>query len=192
MTVWNEALARAELVAAGAALAREGLIRGREGNLSCRLPDGRLLLTPRGTDKGRLTGARLVACRLDEPLPAEVSSEALMHFAIYRHCPAVGAIVHAHPPFVLSLESRGRLPSPSSLKEGEAVVPKIARVPLFPPGSPELAEACARALKRAPLAVMARHGAVAVGSGPADALARLEVAELLARIALVQPGGVLL
>ena len=37
MTTWIEALRRAELVAAGASLARHGLIRGREGNISCRV-----------------------------------------------------------------------------------------------------------------------------------------------------------
>jgi len=189
VTTWIEAARRAAVVAVGAALARQGLIRGREGNISCRLDDRRFLLTPGGSDKRRLLAVELLVLPLGGPIPAGASSEALMHLETYRHCPAVGAVVHAHPAHVLALETRGRMPSPQALKEGEAIVPRIARVPSFPPGSEALALACARALKRAPVAVMARHGVAAGGADLWEALARVEVVELLARLALEQHHG---
>ena len=192
MASWVEALRRSEIVAVGAVLARRGLVRAREGNVSCRLPDGRILMTPRGADKGRLVGARLVVCEPDPPLPKEASSEALMHLETYRLCPGIHAIVHAHPGSVLGLEARGGMPDPGGLKEGEAVLGRVARVAALPPGGRELALACARALKRAPAAVMARHGLVAGGADLWEALARVETAELIAQIALARRAAALL
>jgi L-fuculose-phosphate aldolase len=184
METWTEPLRRAELVAAGAALVRRGLVRGREGNLSCRLEARTILLTPRGADKGRLAGPDLVLCRLDEPPAERASSEALAHLAVYRRCPAAQAIVHAHPRDVLALSGRGRLPDPGLLDEGLAIVPRIENVPPLPPGSERLAEACADALARAPVAVVRRHGVFCSGGDIWEALQRVEVVELLAGIAL--------
>jgi L-fuculose-phosphate aldolase len=189
MARWVEAERRAQIVAAGALLARRGLIRAAEGNLSCRLDDGRILLTPRGADKGRLDGGTLVVCAVCGAPPAEASSEALAHLETYRRQPGIGALVHAHPEALLVLDSWGRLPAPSDLKEGELLVGKIARVPVLPPGSLELAVACAQALGRAPVVVMARHGALAAGADLDQAVARLEAAELLARVALASRGA---
>ena len=184
METWTEPLRRAELVAAGATLSRRGLIRGREGNLSCRLDAHFVLLTPRGADKGRLAASDLVRCRLDEPPPHRASTEALAHLAAYRRCPAARALVHAHPPALLALTSRGQLPDPALLDEGPALVPRIENVAPLPPGSERLAEACAEALARAPVAVVRRHGVFCSGADIWQALERVELVELLAGIAL--------
>ncbi len=184
MDTGTEALRCAEIVAVGAALSRRGLIRGREGNLSCRLGTGVILLTPRGADKGRLAASDLVRCRLDEPPPHQASTEALAHLAIYRRCQAAQAVVHAHPRAVLGLGNRGLLPDPRLLEEGLAIVPRIESVPRLPPGSERLAEACAEALARAPVVVVRGHGVFCWGDDPWQALDRVEVVELLAEIAL--------
>lgn len=184
MTLWTEALRRAELVAAGAVLARRGLVRGREGNLSCRIGSGAVLLTPRGADKGRLTGADLVLGALDGAPPAAASSEALAHYAVYRACPDVQALVHAHPPGVLALAASGWVPDPHALEEGLALVPRVELVPAAAPGSEDLAAACADALRRAPAAVLLGHGVFCAGNDLAQAVERVEVLELLAGVAL--------
>ena len=168
----------------GAALVRRGLIRGREGNLSCRLPDGAILLTPRGVDKGRLSGPDLVRCEAEREPPAAASSEAKAHLAVYRTCPEVRALVHAHPPAVLALSALGRAPSPERLMEGLALVPRVEVVAALPPGGRELADGCAEAMRRAPAAVLRRHGALCAGADLWEALDRVEVLELLARVEL--------
>jgi L-fuculose-phosphate aldolase len=179
-----EALARAELVAAGAAMARAGLLRAAEGNLSVRLDWTQVLVTPSGRHKGRLTAPELVLFRLDVPPPPGASSEVLAHLQTYRRSPDVQAIAHGHPPAVLALASRGVAPDPVLLCEGALIVPRVAWVGDLPPGSRELADACAAALVGAPAAVMVRHGAIATGRTLAEAVMRLETLELLARLAL--------
>ena len=190
MVTWTEALRRAEMVAVCAALVRRGLVRGREGNLSCRLSGSDVLLTPAGADKGRLSGADLIRCPANGPPQPGVSSEARMHLAVYRDCPHVSAIVHAHPGAVLSLSALGRVPSPSMLREGEALVPHIEVVPSLQPGSRELAEACSRAMRRASAVILSEHGVACGGDDLWQAYGRVEVLELLATMELARSGSI--
>lgn len=185
----HEQRLRAEIVAAGATLARLGLVRGGEGNVSARVDGEHCLVTPAGRSKGRLAGAELVLCRIDAEPAAGASSEALAHLLTYRRCPEVAALVHAHPPAVLALATRGAIPDPGLLREGGLLVPRVARVPALAPGTRELAEECALAMSRAPAAVMARHGAITSGGTLREALQRMEVLELLAQTALAAHGG---
>lgn len=181
----------AELVAVGAALERQGLVRGLEGNLSCRLNGSQVVLTPRGVRKGRLVSSALLRVSLDEPLPPTASSEAALHLEVYRRLPATGAVVHAHPPAVLALSlawPANPAPDPFLLPEGKAVLGAVGVIPALPPGSRELALAAAATLAAAPAAVMLHHGAVATGATPGQALERLELMELLALLELVRRG----
>jgi L-fuculose-phosphate aldolase len=70
------------------------------------------------------------------------------------------------------------------LPEAQQVLGGIELVPGFRPGSRDLAEACTAALRRAPVAVLARHGALAAGTTVAEALVRIETLELLAKVTL--------
>lgn len=189
MARWSEALLRCELVAAGATLARRGLIRHAEGNISCRLDARRILITPRGVAKGLLTSPELVVCELGAAPPAAASSEVHLHLEVYRRIPLVAALVHAHPAALLALEHRGRLPDPRDLREGEQLVGSVALVAAHRPGSDELARACAAALTESPVAVMSRHGVVAWGHDLQEALGRVEAVELLAEVALAGTAG---
>lgn len=188
----REALRRAELVAVGAALERQGLVRGGEGNFSCRLDGEVILLTPRGARKGRLAPAGLLRVELGQPLPTQVSSEAALHVEVYRRLAWVGAVVHAHPPATLALScawSAQPVPEAAMLAEGVALLEGgVGVVPPFPPGSHQLAAAVAAVLGTSPVAVLVGHGAVAVGSTPMAALERLEILELLARLELARRG----
>jgi L-fuculose-phosphate aldolase len=187
----REAWLRAELAAAGAALERGGLVRGREGNLSGRLDARRILITPRGARKGRLAPGDMLLLELDAPLPADASSEARMHVEAYHRLPSATALVHAHPPAVLELTVRRQeapLADPFRLTEAAAVLGCVALVPAQAPGGEALAAACAEALASAPVAVMLGHGALAVGDSPLEALERLELLELLARLELAEHG----
>lgn len=187
----EEAQRRAELVAVGAALERQGLLRGREGNLSCRLHDGTVLVTPRGVPKGRLACSSLVCLGLDGALPLDASSEVGMHVEVYRRVASIKAIVHAHPPAVLALTLAwpcDPAPDPSLLAEGEVLLAAVGVIPPHPPGSRELAAAAAATLTGTPVAVMLHHGAVAVAEGPLQALERMELLELLARVELLRRG----
>ncbi|AAL63990.1 class II aldolase/adducin family protein [Pyrobaculum aerophilum] len=107
------------------------------------------------------------------------TSEWRMHVAIYKRRSDVRAVVHTHD--VLPVLLADRIDA-SLLSEAEAYLGSgISIVPYLPPGTAELAEAVAAALEKANVAILKRHGVVAVGRDLAEAVNRIEVVADLAK-----------
>jgi len=197
---------RSALVGAGARLGARGLIAAGEGNLSLRLPDGRILITPSGRRKDQLDPEDLVVVSMDAETPSgsraagpRPSSDLAIHRAVYAARPDVSAIVHAHVPAAMALTVAGEAPDPALLPETALFLPRLPVVPYGEPGSAELAARIAAALAEPPLplagaAILERHGAIAVGVGSAEgtdaapegalaqALDRMELVDVLCRV----------
>lgn len=200
--------ARMMLAAACRRLHARGLLAGAEGNLSCRLPNGDLLVTASGVDKGAIDHTHVLRLHADgtpcdeEPanalpenvLPENVlardpvrrpSSELGMHLACYAARADVQAIVHAHPPAATGFAAAG-IPIPANvLPELPVVVGPIALVPYGRPGTPALAAAMGPFLAAHEVFLLANHGVTAVGRSIEDALLRMESVEQSARILAV-------
>ena len=193
----------------GRELHRHGLVAGVAGNVSGRLPGGRILITRAGTHKGRLDASDLVVVRDDEVDASEgASSELPLHQACYRANPAVGAVVHAHAPALTAVALRGDRVV-EWLPEVALATGSWATVELLPSGSPELGRAVGAAVgagggadhalgdgtQQAGAArpnrtdtgvvLLRNHGAVTVGPDVETALHRMELAELAAYAVLL-------
>jgi len=157
------------------------------GNVSARLGD-RVLITPSGLDKGRLTGEQIVAVGPDGRVAAggpAPSMETGMHLAVYRARPDAAAIVHGHPTVATAFTATGRRIDCRLAGESRALLGEPAPVPYALMGTPELAEAAAAAAARADVLLMANHGVLAVGRTLHEAFDRIEVLEEAARMTLV-------
>jgi len=183
--------ARTALVRAGARLGRRGLIAAGEGNLSCRLGDGTVLITPSGLRKDELAVEDLVLVDGDGSVVEATadrrpSSDIRIHLAVYRARSDVHAIAHAHLPASMGLTLAGEAPDATALPETAAALGHVPLVPFGEMGSEDLAGRVAAALGEPsdpqPVAVLLeRHGAVAVGAEPGHAVDRLELVEVLCR-----------
>ncbi|HEY0444028.1 MAG TPA: class II aldolase/adducin family protein, partial [Candidatus Limnocylindrales bacterium] len=144
---------RAAIVAAGARLGARGLISAGEGNISVRLPDGRLLITPTGRRKDELRAEDLVVVDIDGARAAadpktegpRPSSDVAIHRAVLLARPDVAAVVHAHLPASMALTLAGEVPDPASLPETALLLPRLPFVPFGAPGSADLAARIAAA-----------------------------------------------
>lgn len=79
--------------------AARGWVPATSGNFSVRLPEGTVLITPSGADKGALRPEQLIELGTDgRPLCAGAlsSAETGLHLARYRADPQVGAVIHVH------------------------------------------------------------------------------------------------
>lgn len=88
-----------ELILAGRAFHDKGWVPATSGNFSTRLSAGYAAVTASGRDKGALTDEDFVVVDLDgQPLDAarKSSAETLLHTALYRRFPAIGAVLHTH------------------------------------------------------------------------------------------------
>lgn len=167
-----------------------GLIAGAEGNVSVRLDDGNILITPSGMAKGMVTEDDLLviapAAQADDPRaprPASraPSSEYRMHLRIYARRPEIRAVVHAHPPLATAFAVAGEDFMAPVLPE---IILQMGGVPLVPyatPGTDALGDALEPYLSRHEAFLLANHGATTIGHSLAGALHRMESLEQAAR-----------
>lgn len=170
-------------------LAAGGLIAGQDGNLSVRLANGRILVTPRGRIKALLAPTDMVEVNLDGTRPRgaprssrKPTSELDLHLRILRHRPDVQAVVHAHPPTATGFAVAGQEIPANVLPELIFVVGPVPLVPYGTPGTPELGDRIVPFLRGADALLLANHGAVTMGRTLDQAWIRMESLEHAARI----------
>lgn len=181
--------ARAQIVEICKLMHQRGYIAARDGNVSCRIGERKLLVTPSGSRKGFLTPADLVLCDLaGRPLPGETgkpSSELLMHVAIYEERRDISAVVHAHPPAAIAHTVAGVSLAAPLMPEVFCELGEIYTLPYTTPTTAEVPNALRGPIKDHVAVIMERHGSITVGSTLAQAYDRLEVLEHTARISLM-------
>lgn len=177
--------ARRGIVRACRRLDAKGHLAGAEGNVSARAGGQQVIVTPAGRCKADLVAADLISTDLTGRTAkrrAKPSSEFAMHLAIYAARPDVGAVVHAHPVAATGFAVARKTIPAGALAEIAGVVGPVPLVPYRAPGTVHLANAVATALAGANVALLASHGAVAVGPTIDVALHRMESLEQAARI----------
>jgi L-fuculose-phosphate aldolase len=164
-----------------------GLVAGPDGNVSVRLPDESILVTPSGLSKVDVTLDDLVIVHLDGSVldgRRSPSSELAMHLRIYRRRDDVRAVVHAHPPTATGFAVAGESFMAPVLPE---VILQMGAVPLVPyatPGTEDLPDAMEPFLAAHDAFLLANHGATTVGQTLVAAHQRMESLEHAARILL--------
>ena len=172
----------ADIIAAGRMIYQRQLVAGTDGNISIRCGES-ILITAANISKGLLTAADITLIDLNaNPLMPEIkpSSEAAMHAAIYRADPAVGAIVHAHPPFATAYALTEQQ-LPEDMVESQLVLGEIPVLPYCPAGSKELAEQVSAAATGHKGALLAKHGAITWAADIRGAVYLLEAMEQVAK-----------
>jgi len=183
----TEAQARREIVAYCALLWQRGHCAGSSGNVSVRLDDGSILVTPSGRSLRALEPSELVRVSTDGVVLAgrRPTSELPLHLAAYRVRPEVRCVVHTHPTYCVGWSKTGRLFPLDTVGALETLGP-VAFTPYAKSGSAELAEICAQAFAgEVDTIVMERHGLSSVGATLESAFVRTDLAEQTAHIEFV-------
>src|SRR6266571_5560060 len=179
---------RREIVRFGAMLHNLGFIAATDGNLSVRLDERRILITPTGMSKGAMRPSDLMITDMDGRRvkgKREITSEVGMHLLIYRMRPDIGGIVHAHPRTATGFAAAGMALNQPLVCE---VVIGLGLIPLAPygtPGTPELARTLEPLVPQYDAILMANHGVVTYGATLQSAYMKMETVEHFAQIALV-------
>src|SRR5438270_9782236 len=91
---------RHELVHFGKMLHTQGFVSACDGNLSIRLDDQRVMVTPTGMSKSMMYAEDMVIVDIAGKKlsgSCKPSSEIAMHLTVYKMRPDIKAVVHAHP-----------------------------------------------------------------------------------------------
>ena len=179
---------RHEMLRIGRLLHEKNFVAATDGNISARISNKSILVTPTGMSKGMLRPEDLASGRSGWAQTGgmrEVSTELRMHLLIYRLRDDVHAVVHAHPPTATGFAAAGLALDEPLISEVEL---SLGRVPLAGYALPGSAELCARL---SPLIaghnaiLMANHGVVTYAEDLLTAYMHMETVEHFARISLV-------
>lgn len=168
------------------ALHSRNLLAAADGNISYRISDQEILITPSGQTKAFISESELAQITIDNKIiSGQPSSERMMHLEIYKKCPQAKAVVHAHPPtaiaWTLAFPFLKELPY-KALPEVILAAGKIPIVDYARPGTEEMGKNLLSYLPAHRLLVLARHGAVCWGEDLDEAYRGLERVEHVCQI----------
>ncbi|ELS51140.1 3-oxo-tetronate 4-phosphate decarboxylase [Streptomyces viridochromogenes] len=190
----DEPAARALIVRTARSLFTRGLTHGSTGNLSVRLADGSLLLTPTGSSLGTLTEDALSrtdlnAHHVDGPRPTK---EAFLHAAFYRARPNAHAVVHLHSTHAAAVSCLADTDPSNALPPLTAYYAmRIGTLPLLPyhaPGDSALEPLAEETARTHHAVLLANHGPVVAAPTLEQAADATEELEETAKLHLLLQG----
>lgn len=171
-----------------------GLTNGSSGNISVRLSDGRLLVTPTGSSMGFIDPERI---SLIDPSGKLLSGDAPtkeipLHSAFYETRHGAGAVVHLHSCHSVVLSVLPETDPDNVIPPITAYsVMKLGRVKLLPyfmPGDPAMGDAVRGLLGKRSAVLLANHGPVVCGKDLDAAVYAMEELEEAAKLTLLCRG----
>lgn len=184
----NEGALRQDIVEACRRLYLRGMVAANDGNISARISETEILITPTGVSKGYITADQIILVGTDgAPLSGYMkpSSEMKMHLAVYASRPDVRAVVHAHPPHATAFAVAGLRLDRVSLAEAVLALGNVALAEYGTPSTQEIPQAVQRHIAHSDALLLANHGALTVGTEPMDAYFKMESLEHYAHITLL-------
>lgn len=178
-----------QIIRAAQLLHQKNMLAGADGNISFRISDQEILITPAGVAKAFLKTEDLACMNLEgAAIRGTPSSERLMHLQVYQSCPKAKAVVHAHPPHAIAWSIARphwkELPA-ECLSEVILACGTIPFVPYARPGTSQLAEQIEPYLSAHRAMILSRHGALAWGESLEEALRGMERIEHSSQILAV-------
>jgi L-fuculose-phosphate aldolase len=184
----TEASLRADIVEVGRRMYARGYTASNDGNISVRIDETRLLMTPKSVCKGFMTVDMMCVTDLEGRKlhgDRDPSSEMLMHLEVYRQRPDVRAVVHAHPPIATGFAVAGIPLNRAVLAEVLTTLGSIPIAEYATPSTKELPAALRKYIKAHDGMLLANHGALTIGADLFSAYYKMETIEHFAKISLV-------
>ena len=161
----SEFTLRNSLIEYGKKMCKDDLVYGSWGNLSVRLNEKEMLITPSGMDYFEIKPEDVVKVNitnLEAHGARKPSTESLLHAAMYKYLPGCDAIMHTHSSgcSVFASAQAGFVIEDPALHEiiGDVLVADYA-----PSGTKKLAVNAVSTLQHTHAAILANHGAIFYG-----------------------------
>ena len=153
-----------QIVKVGRQLQKNGLLASADGNISYRVDDETILITPSKCPKFLLLDDDIAIVKINgDVVRGQPSSELPMHLSVYRSNPKTVCVIHAHPPhaiaWTLAYPECRNLPVnhfPNEVLDS----PTVPIVPYAHPGSEKLAKSVQKYTRSTPGVLLERHGSV--------------------------------
>jgi len=183
-TEWEH---RQEIVDIGQRTYQRGYVAATDGNISVKMPDGRLLVTPTGICLGEMRPEDLVAVDSDGAVcdpNQHPTSELPTHLEVYGQRPDVGAVIHAHPPLATAFTVAGISLAQCVIPEVVLTMGTIPTARYATPSTEKGREVVRDLIREHDALILDRHGTLTVGSDLINAYRKLEKVEHCAQVTL--------
>ncbi|HSM25360.1 MAG TPA: class II aldolase/adducin family protein [Anaerolineaceae bacterium] len=177
----NELQLREAIILVGRILYQSGLMVSNDGNISVKMSDGNILITPAGVCKGRISPddlivvdpqGKLLQSAID-PL-IQPTSELPMHLEVYLQRPDVRAVIHTHLVYANALAiSKGEIRM-DVIPEALVAFGEVPITDFAIPSSSQNAKVIRELIKEHDVLVLRNHGSLAVGRDLDQALIHTE------------------
>lgn len=144
----------------------KGMTTTSGGNLSIMDEDGNIWITPAGVDKGTLNRNDIVCVKADGSVMGmhKPSSELPFHAAVYKMRPDLKAVLHAHPPALVSFSIVRKSPNLDLMPSVRKMCPEVKIATYAVPGSDELGDNIGKCfLEGCDIVLLENHG-VCIGA----------------------------
>ncbi|MDX8354115.1 aldolase [Cognatiyoonia sp. IB215182] len=190
----EEAKAREDLTRLAKSIFDRGLTCGSSGNISVRMSDGTILITPTGSSMGFLDPAQIslispegVHLAGDKP-----TKEIPLHTAFYDTRPSAGAVVHLHCTYAVALSMLPDIDRdnvlPTLTPYAIMRLGKVKWLSFFVPGDPAMGAAIRAIAPTCSAVLLANHGPVVAGEDLAATVYAMEEFEENAKLAILTRG----
>lgn len=180
---------RREIVEFAKKIYQKGWVANHDGNLSCKLDDGNLLITPTAMSKGDIREDDLIVVdRAGNKIEGKRSpfSELKIHLAAYDMREDISSCIHSHAPHATAFSIAGLTLDKIMIPEfivslgNEIPVISYARA-----GSTKSYELCANFIRKYNALLMSGNGLLTVGANLEQAYYRMELVEHYCKIVYI-------
>lgn len=171
---------RQKLCEGGIRLLESGLVSGTWGNLSLRINNDYMLITPSGIPYKSLKPEDMVIVNIKDLSyvgKLKPSGESGLHAEIYKNRKEINAVIHTHSQNACTVAA-SRLEVPPLLDDMAQIIGPSIRVADYAiPGTKKLIANTIKALKGRNGVLLSNHGAVCVGRSLTEAFTACEILE---------------
>lgn len=179
--------ARKAIVDIGKRMYQRNFVAANDGNISVKVSENEVWVTPTGVSKGFMTEEMMVKVDLEGNIiegSSKPSSEIKMHLRVYKENKEIKGISHAHPQVATSFAIAGIPLNKAILPEGVVLLGNIPIAKYATPGTNEVPESIVPFCKKYNGVLLSNHGALTWGRDLYESFYRLESMEHYANILL--------
>lgn len=172
----------------GRRMYQRGYVAANDGNISVKISEKEIIITPTGVSKGFMTPEMLIKIDPEGNVlegNLKPSSETKMHLRVYQERSDIEAVVHAHPPYGTSFAIAGQ---PLDKKIMPEAILLLGSVPVARYGTPsthELPDAISDYINEYNAVLLENHGVLTWGKDLKEAYFRMESVEFYAQVMMI-------
>ncbi len=169
-----------QVIEAGLKLVKEGLVARTWGNVSVKVDEDHMLITPSGRKYEELQNDDIVLVNIHTSKyegTIKPSSEYKLHSEIYKTRSGINAVIHTHQMNASTCAAARREVPPILDDMAQIIGPSVRVAPYALPSTKKIVKVTVKALKGRMATLMANHGAVCIGRDMEEAFVVCQVLE---------------